>query len=56
MEEAKGQELQLTKNLTDAYGGYLHQSDESLGQHARALAPHLPKALFKVYSSLRGNW
>ncbi|KAG5620794.1 hypothetical protein H5410_006012 [Solanum commersonii] len=43
--EAKGQVLQLTESLIDVYGGYLHRSDESLGQHVRALAPHLPKAL-----------
>ncbi|KAH0638257.1 hypothetical protein KY289_038172 [Solanum tuberosum] len=55
MKEAKGQVLQLTKSLIDVHGGYLHRSDESLGRHARALAPHLPKALFKVYSSLGGN-
>ncbi|KAH0698805.1 hypothetical protein KY284_013020 [Solanum tuberosum] len=55
MEEAKGQVLQLIESLIDVYGGYLHRSDESLGRHARALAPHLPKALFKVYSSLGGN-
>ncbi|KAH0714947.1 hypothetical protein KY284_007852 [Solanum tuberosum] len=56
MEEANGQVLQLTESLIDVYGGYLHRSDESLGRHARALAPQLPKALFKVYSSLGGNW
>jgi len=56
MEEAKGQVLQLTESLIDVYGGYLHRGDESLGRHAPALAPHLPKALFKVYSSLGGNW
>ncbi|KAH0647861.1 hypothetical protein KY290_033848 [Solanum tuberosum] len=55
MEEAKGQVLQLTESLIDVYGGYLHRSDESLGRLARALVPHLPKALFKVYSSLGGN-
>ncbi|KAH0773667.1 hypothetical protein KY290_010804 [Solanum tuberosum] len=55
MEEAKGQVLQLTESLIDVYGSYLHRSDESLGRHGRALAPHLPKDLFKVYSSLGGN-
>jgi len=55
MEEAKAQVLQVTESLIDVYGGYLHRSDESLGRDARALAPHLPKGLFKVYSSLGGN-
>ncbi|KAH0702039.1 hypothetical protein KY285_016317 [Solanum tuberosum] len=55
MEEAKGQVLELKESLIDVYGGYLHRSDESLGRNARALAPHLLKALFKVYSSLRGH-
>ncbi|KAG5612906.1 hypothetical protein H5410_024187 [Solanum commersonii] len=55
MEEAKGQVLQLTESLIDTYGGYLHRIDESLGRHTRALALHLPKVLFKVYSSLGGN-
>ncbi|TMX01601.1 hypothetical protein EJD97_024168 [Solanum chilense] len=55
MEEAKGQVLQLTESLIDVYGGHLHRSDEILGQEACALAPHMPKALFKVYSSLGGN-
>ncbi|KAH0644719.1 hypothetical protein KY284_032603 [Solanum tuberosum] len=52
MEEAKGHVLQLTESLIDVYGGYLHRSDEGLGPQARALALHLPKSLFKVYSSL----
>ncbi|KAG5609585.1 hypothetical protein H5410_020866 [Solanum commersonii] len=47
MEEAKGQVLQLRESLIDVHGGYLHRSDENLGQHACALAPYLPKALFK---------
>ena len=55
IEEAKGQVLQLKESLIDVYGSHLHRSDESLGREARALAPHLPKALFKVYSSLGGN-
>ena len=55
MEKAKEQVLQLIESLINAYGGHLHRSDESLGREARALAPHLPKALFKVYSSLGGN-
>ncbi|KAH0725610.1 hypothetical protein KY284_001475 [Solanum tuberosum] len=55
MEEAKGQVLQLTESLIDVHGGYLHRSDESMGRHACALAPYLPKALFNVYSSLGGN-
>ena len=55
MEEAKGQVLQLTESLIDVYSGHLHRSDESLGREARALAPHLPKALFKVNISLGGN-
>ncbi|XP_027768526.1 uncharacterized protein LOC114074739 [Solanum pennellii] len=48
VEEAKGQVLQLTESLIDVYGGHLHRSDESLGRESRALAPHLPKALFKA--------
>ena len=55
MDEAKGQVLQLTESLIDVYSGHLHPSDESLGREARALALHLPKALFKIYSSLGGN-
>ena len=55
IEEAKGQVLQLTESLIDVYSGHLHRSDESLGRETRALAPHLPKALFKVYSSLGSN-
>ena len=55
IEEAKGQVIQLKESLIDVYGGHLHRSDESLSREAHALAPHLPKALFKVYSSLGGN-
>ncbi|KAK4723221.1 hypothetical protein R3W88_013454 [Solanum pinnatisectum] len=60
IEELQAQEEDLNQTvgttqewfLIDVYGGYLHRSYESLGRHTHALAPHLPKALFKVYSSL----
>ncbi|KAG5589382.1 hypothetical protein H5410_039896 [Solanum commersonii] len=54
-EEGQRTSASTDRSLIDVYGGYLHRSDESLGRHARALALHMPKALFKVYFSLGGN-
>ena len=53
MIEARGEVLQLSETLINVYAKYLHQGDENLGRQARALAPHLPKALSRIYSSLR---
>ncbi|KAG5581715.1 hypothetical protein H5410_052342 [Solanum commersonii] len=56
MNEAKDRVLQLRDALNDVYASYLHRNNERLGQQARALAPHLPKALARIYSGLRGGW
>ncbi|KAG5569988.1 hypothetical protein H5410_059754 [Solanum commersonii] len=54
MEEAKGQVLKLTESLIDVYGGYLHRVMR-VRSTCTQIAPYLPKALFKVYSSLGRN-
>ena len=55
MDEARDRILQLRDELNNVYARYLHQNDERLGRQARALAPHLPKALTKVYKGLGDN-
>ena len=55
MNEAKEQVLRLKDILVEVYAGYLHRDDESLGEQARVLAPHLPEALSSIYSSLGGQ-
>ncbi|KAH0752502.1 hypothetical protein KY285_005650 [Solanum tuberosum] len=52
MNEARDRVLQLRDALNDVYAGYLHQNDERLGRQARVLAPHLPKALARIYKGL----